>query len=68
MKANYKKLTLAMARACMDTRDLEKASQLPHSTLNNVIMGVSVRPSTIGRVARALGVDVTEILEDEEGE
>ena len=55
MKANRKKLELAMAKACM----------MPRPTLNNVISGKSAKPATIGRIARALGVDVTEILETE---
>lgn len=29
MKANRKKLMLAMARACMDTEDLQKAAEMP---------------------------------------
>lgn len=65
MRADLNKLEIAMARACMDSKDVEKVSQLPRPTLNNVISGKSVRPSTIGRVARALQVDVMEILAKE---
>ncbi len=64
MRANRKKLELAMARAQMSADDLCKKAAMPRPTLNNVIVGRSVRPSTFGRVAAALGVDVTEILED----
>lgn len=64
MKANRKKLELAMAMACMNAKDLQIASDMPRPTLNNVISGYNVRPGTIGRVAQALGVDVTEIIED----
>lgn len=39
MKANRKKLMLAMARACMDTEDLQKAAEMPRPTLNNAICG-----------------------------
>lgn len=66
MKANRKKLKLAMARACMSTGDLIKKSAMPRPTVNNVIMGRDVRPATLGKVARALDVDVTDILEVEE--
>lgn len=31
MKANRKKLMLAMARACMDTEDLQKAAEMPRT-------------------------------------
>lgn len=53
-----------MATACMNTEDLQKASNIPRATLNNVISGRNVRPGTIGRVAKGLGVCVTEILEN----
>lgn len=65
MKADRKKLELAMARACMNTEDLMKISCMPRPTLNNVITGKNVRPGTIGKIAKALSVDVTEILLDE---
>ena len=66
MKANRKKLELAMARACMSTGDLVKKSAMPRQTVNNVIRGRDVRPATIGKIARALDVDVADILEVEE--
>ena len=65
MKANRNKLELAMAKACMSTAELQKAAEMPRPTLNNVISGKSAKPATIGRIARALGVHATEILETE---
>ena len=64
MRANREKLVVAMARACMNTTDLVKAAEMPRPTVNKVITGRSVRPGTLGRIARALGVDVTEIMEE----
>lgn len=64
MKADRRKLELAMARARMNTEDLCKKAAMPRPTLNGVIAGRNVRPGTFGKVAEALGVDVTEILED----
>lgn len=49
----------------MSTDDLTKAAAIPRPTINNVITGRNVRPATLGRVAAALGVDVTEIMESE---
>ena len=66
MKADRKKLELAMARACMNTADLVKMSAMPRPTVNNAIVGKSVSPATLGRIARALDVDVTDIMEVEE--
>lgn len=64
MKVNKQKLELAMARACMNADDLQRTTEMPRPTVNNVISGKSVRPATLGRIAKALNVDVTEILED----
>ena len=65
LKADRRKLELAMARACMNSADLPGATRLPRPTVQNVIVGKSVRPATLGRVARALGCDVTDILLEE---
>lgn len=65
MKVSREKLKLAMARACMNTADLADAAGLPRPTVNNVVVGKSVRPGTLGRIARALGVDPTDILDGE---
>lgn len=66
MKADISKLRLAMARACMNPQDLAKAAEMPPQTVNGVLRGRSVRPATIGRIARALGVDVAEIMDEED--
>lgn len=65
MKANKNALQLALARACVSTGDLPKLSGLPHQSVINVMCGKSVRPVTLGKIARALGVDVAEIIETE---
>ena len=62
MKADRTKLNLAMARACMSTSDVAKTAGMPRPSLNNAIMGKNVRPDTLGRIARALGVDVLDIV------
>lgn len=66
MKADINKLRLAMARACMNPQDLAKAAEMPPQTVNGVLRGRGVRPATLGRIAKALGVDPAEILEKEE--
>ena len=64
MKVNKKKLELAMANTCMDSRDLAVAANLPRPTLNNAITGRNLRPATIGKIARALGVSVESLIEE----
>lgn len=63
MKINKKKIQTAMARNCMNTVDLQKTTGMPRPTVDNVVSGKNVRPGTVGRIAKALGVDVTEIIE-----
>ena len=63
MKIHREKLKIAMARACMSTEELQKAAEMPRPTINNAITGRSVSPKTAGRIARALNVDMSELLE-----
>lgn len=64
MRINKQKYMLAKARACMGQKDLEKAG-IPKGTLCRAIRD-DLRPETVGKIAKALGVDVTEIIETEE--
>lgn len=64
MKVDRKKLELAMARACMESRNLPVAAGLPQATVQNAIVGKSVRPATLGRIAKALGVDPADIIDE----
>lgn len=65
MRADIIKIRIIMANACVEIRDLQKKANMPRPTLNNVLSGRSVRPATLGKVAKALGVDVREIMEVE---
>lgn len=61
MRINREKLELAKARACMSSNDIIDAG-IPKGTLNNVCKG-EVKAVTAGKIAKVLGVDVTEIIE-----
>lgn len=63
MRADKDKLLLAMARACMNTRDVVRETGMPEMTVKNVISGKGVKPATLGRVAKALNIDPADILE-----
>lgn len=65
MLIDRKKMELAMARACMSSAELPSAAGLPRPTVQNAIVGKSVRPATLGRIAKALGVDPAELLKEE---
>lgn len=66
MKANKRRVELALARACMDTQDLSTVTGMPRPTINNAISGRGVRPCTLGKIAKALKVDVAELIDDEQ--
>lgn len=64
MKANKTAIRIAMANACMNLSDLAQKADLPESSTKNVVYGRSVKPRTMGKVCRALGVSVESLLED----
>lgn len=66
MKANRKKIELAMARKCISLNELQEKAGMPLPTVKGVIYGKSVKPVTLGKVARALEVEIEEIMEKEE--
>ena len=63
MKLSKQKILLIRARKCLSVPDMKKAG-LNAGDLNAINAGRAVRPETAGKIAAALGVDVTEILED----
>lgn len=64
MKIDKKKFELVRARKCMGPKEI-KAAGFPLGTLSTALNSENVRPETAGRLAKALGVDVTEIIEEE---
>lgn len=61
MKINRNKYELASAKSCKGQKDLI-ASGIPKSTLCRIIGGGNAKPETIGKIAKALGVTVEEII------
>jgi hypothetical protein len=64
MKLNRRNFEIARARACMGQSDFEAAG-VPKGTLCRAMGGHGIKPETLGKIARALNVDVTEIMEIE---
>ena len=65
MKLRQDQLFLAMAKACMSDRELCEKSGVARPTLSQIKAGKrNPKPSTIGKLARTLGVDVTDLLEE----
>ena len=65
MKIDKNKLAIALARKCWNQRTLRDNSLISSQTLRNVNAGKEVLPETAGKIARALDVDVTEILQED---
>lgn len=65
MKISKSKLNIALARKQWNQRDLRDNAIVSAQTILNLNKGKSIMPATVGKIAAALGVDVTEIIEDE---
>lgn len=66
LNPDKRKILLSMARLGIDRQELIEASDLPPRTLSDVMAGKSVRPKTLGKVAKALRVDPAELVLPEE--
>ena len=65
MKLSIYKINVQMARQQMSVADLAKAYGVSRARMNTILGQRVVSPATAGRMAAALGVDVTEILAEE---
>lgn len=65
MKIDKMKLDLAMANKAYSAKELSKKSGVSQVTIVRITKGTqNARPETVGKIALALGVDVTEIIEN----
>lgn len=64
MEISRDKINIAMARKQWTVVDLAKAYGVSRARINVILNQRSVSVVSAGRLAAALGVDVTEILED----
>ena len=65
MKISKNKLNVALARKQWNQRDLRDNAVVSSQTILNINKGKEIMPATVGKIAAALGVDVTEVIEDE---
>lgn len=63
LKINKAKLEIAMARAELNRNTLAEKAGMPIPTICNVYSRGTCKPATAGRIAKALGCDITEIIE-----
>ena len=63
MKINREKINVAMARKQMTVKDLADAYGVSRNRINVLLNQQEVSVVSAGKLAVALGVDVTEVLE-----
>ena len=63
MKLDKDKIKILMARKCWKRSDLAQAYGVSSSRINIILGAAEVSTVVVGRMAAALGVDVTEIIE-----
>ena len=65
MRISTKTLAIAMANKEFDFIDLAKKSGVSRTSLSYINSGKSCKPVTAGKIAKALEVPVTELIEQE---
>ena len=63
MKISVEKLEIELARQCKTLSDLRNGAS--SKTLLRIKNGCEVTPKTAGRIARALNVDVADLVKEE---
>ena len=67
MKVDTEKLKIAQANKCMTNHDLCRVAKIGHVTLIEIKNGTRKKPTlkTIGKLAKALNIDVADLLQAE---
>ena len=66
MKIAKSNFELAMANACITAEELSKITGISSITITRIKNGIQdARPATVGKIARALNVDVGELIDTE---
>ncbi|WP_066715696.1 helix-turn-helix domain-containing protein [Clostridium sp. Marseille-P299] len=63
MRIEKSKLLIAMANSCMNPKNLCDSANISYQTYQRMLKH-NAKPATIGKIARVLNVDVTELIED----
>ena len=66
MRINKELYAIALARACMTPSDVMNKAGIPRGTYCGAVGKRGGSPVTIGKIAKAIGVDVTEIIDTQE--
>lgn len=63
LKISQNKVQLAMARNTMNPYDLCSAAGISYASYHRIMKEGNCKIATLGKIASALGVDVTEIMD-----
>lgn len=64
LKVSQDKVQLAMAKKCMNPYDLCSAADISYATYRRIMAQGGCKIATLGKIAAALDVNVTDIIED----
>ncbi len=64
MKLDIRKFEILLAKQCLSAVELCRKSEISPMTLSKLRGGSLARPSTIGKIAKALNVEVIELIKD----
>lgn len=63
MKIHYGKFQIAMANKCWNCNELMKKADIGLNTYCNIKKGKDLQTKTVGKIAKALGVDVLDLVD-----
>lgn len=67
MSLDLRKIKIAQARACLSVNDIVNRTGLGRTTVSKTLNGKIVpNPKTVGLIAKALNIDVSELFINEE--
>lgn len=64
MKISREKINICLARQCMSVSALAKKYGVTRSSMSAILNKKDINTVCLGKLAKALNVDVTEIMED----
>lgn len=65
MKINRRRVEIAMASSCVNPKEVSLLGGISYASFRRAMKGKNCKFATIGKIARALGVPVSEIVEAE---
>ena len=66
MIIDRKKFDLAMAKKCINLKELKDLAHISNSTISKVLAGnIPLQPKTLGKIAKAVDVEPIELIQDE---